>query len=247
MGFLIVFPSAPLDEHEYFGEALLAIKHVISAHLQEMQQKFQQRFDKLEHEVKSRDLVITQLRQHINDLERSYDDSYTVLSQHPGVLTIRREWTPVFFQGSDSISTVISRLDRHSWDDSSNQESLELQDLPESIRPHRAWSPENRSFNADTVIELDSATDTESELGDSDDVPERDNIQGLTHSNWEFEMLAAQMRQQRRSHSFDHSAHAAQLGHGLLRQQSIQGGARGSQARRRLLCRGYSADTGARD
>lgn len=51
---------------------------MISAHLQDMQVKFQQRFDKLEEEVKNRDKVIGHLRQHIHELERSFDDSYTV-------------------------------------------------------------------------------------------------------------------------------------------------------------------------
>lgn len=68
------------QEQEYFGEVLVAIKQVISGHLQEMQEKFQQRFEKLEQEVKSRDEVITKLKSHISELEKSLDDSFTTVS-----------------------------------------------------------------------------------------------------------------------------------------------------------------------
>lgn len=53
---------------------------MISGHLQEMQEKFQQRFDKLEQEVRSRDEVITRLKSHISELERTLDDSFTTVS-----------------------------------------------------------------------------------------------------------------------------------------------------------------------
>lgn len=45
-----------------------------------MQDKFQQRFEKLEDEVKSRDEVITRLKNHIMELEKTLDDSYTTVS-----------------------------------------------------------------------------------------------------------------------------------------------------------------------
>lgn len=72
---------------------------------------------------------------------------------------------------------------------------------------------------------MDSATDTESDFGDSS------SQEALSNTNWEVEMLAAEMRNQRRSASFDH---------GLPTYRSTP------QARRRL-CRGYSADTSRRD
>lgn len=68
------------QEQEYFSEVLVAIKGVISGHLQEMQDKFQQKFESLEQEVKSRDEVITKLKSHISELEKTLEDSYTTVS-----------------------------------------------------------------------------------------------------------------------------------------------------------------------
>lgn len=61
----------------------MAIKQVISGHLQEMQDKFQLRFDKLEQEVRSKDEVIARLKSHITELERGLEDSYTTV-RHVG-------------------------------------------------------------------------------------------------------------------------------------------------------------------
>ncbi|GLV37004.1 Cyclic nucleotide-gated ion channel-like [Carabus blaptoides fortunei] len=199
------------DEHEYFGEALVAIKQVISAHLHEMQLKFQQRFDRLEQEVHSRDIVIGQLRQHIHDLEKCTDDST--------------------YTGSDSIDTVIARTDRRSWDEPNNQECLELQELPESMRPQQAWSPTGDLESV--VLDLDSTTDTESDLGDSSEPGEDADDTYLHNTNWEVELLAAQMRQQRRSASFDQNSSTPRTSH--------------TAAARRRLSRGYSAEAGGRD
>lgn len=57
---------------------VLAIKQVMVAQIQEMQDTFQQKFQKLEEEIKSRDQIINQLRAHILDLEKANDSSYTV-------------------------------------------------------------------------------------------------------------------------------------------------------------------------
>lgn len=58
-----------IEEHEYFGEVLLGIKHVIQNHLREVQVKFQDRFLSLELDVRQRDEVITQLQHRIQELE----------------------------------------------------------------------------------------------------------------------------------------------------------------------------------
>lgn len=66
------------DEQQYFADILLAIKQVMSAHLQELQEKFYQRFEKLEEEVKSKDEIINQLKAHIWELEKSAEESIGV-------------------------------------------------------------------------------------------------------------------------------------------------------------------------
>lgn len=60
-----------IEEHEYFGEVLLGIKHVIQNHLREVQVKFQDRFLSLELDVRQRDEVITQLQHRIQELEEN--------------------------------------------------------------------------------------------------------------------------------------------------------------------------------
>lgn len=52
----------------------------MSSHLQEIQEKYQQKFEKLEEELKSKDEVITQLKAHICELEKTTEDSFTSVS-----------------------------------------------------------------------------------------------------------------------------------------------------------------------
>lgn len=60
-----------IEEHEYFGEVLLGIKHVIQNHLREVQIKFQDRFQNLETDIRQRDDTINQLQRRIYELEKS--------------------------------------------------------------------------------------------------------------------------------------------------------------------------------
>lgn len=59
------------DEQKYYADILISIKQVMGAHLQEIQDKFQQRFEKLEEEVRNRDQIIKKLREHIMELENA--------------------------------------------------------------------------------------------------------------------------------------------------------------------------------
>lgn len=122
------------DEQNYFSEIILAIKQVMSAHLHEMQEKFHQRFERLEEEIKSKDQIINQLKAHIFDLERNTEDSFT-----------------------DSIETVVSK--ETSWEEPSNLELEENSELPQRIlSPRPLWSGREN-----VVLNLDSTTDTDSE------------------------------------------------------------------------------------
>ncbi|XP_044260649.1 uncharacterized protein LOC123008726 isoform X1 [Tribolium madens] len=125
------------DEQHYFADILLAIKQVMSAHLQELQEKFYQRFERLEEEVRSKDEIINQLKAHIWELEKSAEESI-----------------------GDSFETVISR-EHQSWEEPTNEETEELQDLPQHpLTPMHSWRPTPQT----TVLDIDSTTDTE---GDS--------------------------------------------------------------------------------
>ncbi|XP_023310870.1 uncharacterized protein LOC108917159 [Anoplophora glabripennis] len=125
------------DEQQYFADILLAIKQVMSSHLQDIQEKYQQKFEKLEEELKSKDEVITQLKAHICELEKTTEDSFTP---------------------SDSLDTVISK-EKQSWEDPTHEEQEELQDLP---RPIQTWSspPHN------VVLDIDSTETSEAEQTD---------------------------------------------------------------------------------
>ncbi|KAG5878344.1 hypothetical protein JTB14_004442 [Gonioctena quinquepunctata] len=168
------------DEQQYFADILMAIKQVMSSHLHDIQEKYQQKFEKLEEEMKTKDEIISHLKAHICELEQIGEDSFTL---------------------SDSLDTVVSR-ERHSWEDPSNDEQEELDDLP---RPIHAWSPPP-SHNV--VLDIDSTTDTDSDVGESSEAEQTDLVPTAyenSSSNWEIELLAAQIRK-RRSASLDHSA-----------------------------------------
>lgn len=72
------FPGSLDDEQQYFADILIAIKAVMGSHLQEVQDKFQHRFEKLEDEVRNRDETINKLKARILELEKSQEDSFTV-------------------------------------------------------------------------------------------------------------------------------------------------------------------------
>ncbi|KAJ8936228.1 hypothetical protein NQ314_012446 [Rhamnusium bicolor] len=131
------------DEQQYFADILLAIKQVMSSHLQDIQDKYQQKFEKLEEEIKSKDEIITQLKAHICELEKTTEDSFTP---------------------SDSLDTVISK-EKQSWEDPTHMEEEELQELP---CPIRVWSspPHNVVLDIDSTTETSEAEQTDCESGE---------------------------------------------------------------------------------
>lgn len=68
---LFTLQLGSIEDHEFFGEVLLGIKHVIQNHLREVQMNFQDRFLGLELDVRQRDVVIEQLQRRIHELERN--------------------------------------------------------------------------------------------------------------------------------------------------------------------------------
>ncbi|KAL3271749.1 hypothetical protein HHI36_022219 [Cryptolaemus montrouzieri] len=175
----VKFIKATLDdEQQYFADILLAIKQVMSAHLQEMQEKFHHRFERLEEEIKNKEQIINRLRAHIFELERNTEDSFT-----------------------DSIETIVGR--EPSWEDPTNEEQEEIEELTHHpLSPQPAWASRPRT-SEHIVLNIDSTTDTDSDLGDSSDQAGSESGDFENSSNnWEIELLAAQMRQ-RRSASLD--------------------------------------------
>lgn len=73
-----LYSAGSIEEHEYFGEVLIGIKHVIQNHLREVQVKFQDRIFNLERDLRQRDVLIERLQHRVYELEdeenRNNDD-----------------------------------------------------------------------------------------------------------------------------------------------------------------------------
>ncbi|XP_058789212.1 uncharacterized protein LOC131663121 isoform X2 [Phymastichus coffea] len=123
----------------------------------------------------------------------------TVLTARPR----RRRSSPS--SATDSSNT---HSNRRSWEEHSEEETLELQELPRSISPQSLWRDQ-------VAIELESSDESESEgarappagLGAADDDDDEDELEpdvdGLIdaagHNNWEVAMLAHELEKRRRS------------------------------------------------
>ncbi|XP_050306408.1 uncharacterized protein LOC126743388 isoform X2 [Anthonomus grandis grandis] len=193
-----IIKTSKEDEQQYFTDILFAIKQVMSAHFQDLQQKFQERFDRLELELKNKNEIIEQLKSHIYELENMNNDS-------------------------DSLDTIISKH-HQSWEEPTHEEEEELLELPQ---PMNVWPSRSNSV----FLNIESTTDTDSENIDGEgnhsetdptDGETEDNQYENSSSNWEIELLAAQMRQ-RRAASLDHSTGRPLIRNRFLRGSSMDG------------------------
>nr|CAH7739643.1 unnamed protein product [Callosobruchus chinensis] len=129
--------------------------------------------------MRYKDELISQLEEHISKLERTTKNSFTT---------------------TDSLDTVASR-EVHYWEDPTHDAEEDLQDLPRPL-------PDSTSPPQNIVLHIDSTTESESDVcetseGDAQtDDCESGNEFENSSSNWEIELLAAQMRE-RRSASLD--------------------------------------------
>lgn len=171
----------------------------------------------MELEIRKRDEIISQLRSRIHELERrdkpegeDSDDDSTELDVSLEEDTIEDPEDHPFMRDG-SVDTVLTatrpRLrrsppvtettrKRRSWEEHSEEETLQLQDLPRSISPQSLWKDE-------VAIDLESTSD---ESKSDDDRPCRrrrsaDDFAGDEpgHDNWEVAMLAQQLEERRRS------------------------------------------------
>lgn len=190
-----------------------------------MQNKFAHQFSSLELEIHKRDQLITQLQSRIYELERlnpnrsssgndnadSGDDS-TDLDVSLDDDTLRdHDEHPFMRDGSvdtvlgaarssltrSSIPTAEQRCrKRRSWEEHSEEETLQLQDLPRSISPQSLW-------REGVVIDIESSDDDRprrcaSESAADDEEDSIDSDKGP--NNWELKMLAEQLKKRKRSH-----------------------------------------------
>lgn len=71
--------TGSFEEHELFSEVLIGIKNVIQTHLRDVQLKFEDQFQSLDHEIRHRDVMIDQLQQRIQELENGHVSPLNVM------------------------------------------------------------------------------------------------------------------------------------------------------------------------
>lgn len=202
---------------------------------EDMQSKFERQFTSLELEVRKRDEIISQLQSRIQELERKKlrdaDDSGGDSTEHDASMEedLEDDCEDHPFMRDSSVDTVLgstrsrhsssSSRSRRSWEEHSERETLELQELPNSIVPQR--------LREDVAIDLESNSDSRSDeeldvcgrrKGDSDEGDEEDEeeeeeeeeeddddddedkiVRQDGYNNWEVALLAKQLEARRRS------------------------------------------------
>ncbi|XP_054004919.1 uncharacterized protein LOC128890458 isoform X2 [Hylaeus anthracinus] len=221
-GGILQMVSRPREE-EYVGELVSGIKEVIKGRLEDIQSKFERQFTSLELEIRKRDEIISQLQTRIQELEQresqNADESLGDSTEHDASLEEDldddREDHPFMRDGSvdtvlttrshykrSSPSTESASHNRRSWEEHSEEETLELQELPSSIVPQSLWK-------GDVAIDLESNSDSsrsEDELEDragrndsGNDEDDEEEVNQDGHNNWEVAMLAQELESRRRS------------------------------------------------
>ncbi|XP_044583582.1 uncharacterized protein LOC123264374 isoform X1 [Cotesia glomerata] len=221
-GDVVKMLSRPDDE--CLGDLVAGIRDVIQKRMEAMQSKFIHQFSSLELEIHKRDRVISQLQSRIIELERenpgrsssghenldSGDDS-TDLDVSLDEDTLRNhEEHPFMRDGSvdtvlgsarssltrSSIPTVEQRCrKRRSWEEHSEEETLQLQDLPRSISPQSVW-------RGDVAIDIESSDEDlpQRKIDDEDGDDEENSVDSDKPNDWEFKMLAEAIGKRKRSH-----------------------------------------------
>lgn len=168
---------------------------------EDIQHKVEHHFTSLEYEIRKRDEIIIQLQARILTLERNEEQLEDSGDSTEAEGSIEEDCVEhdYPFARDGSVDTVLSarpRLrrsppstdssnNRRSWEEHSEEETLELQDLPCSITPQPLW-------NEDVAIELESNSSRSDE--------EEEGAVGNGRTNdWEVVMLAEQLEARRRS------------------------------------------------
>ena len=195
-----------------------------------LQEDIQVKFTSLELEIRKRDEIISQLQSHIQQLERKKlrraDDSGGDSTEHDASMEedLDDDHEDHPFMRDGSVDTVLGSMrsrDRHSfssvgsssrrsWEEHSERETMELQELPNSIVPQKL-------LRKDVAIDLESNSDSKSDeefdihfsKSDSDEEDEEeeyddeDDDDKITrqdgYNNWEVTLLAKQLEAKQRN------------------------------------------------
>ncbi|XP_028982557.1 potassium/sodium hyperpolarization-activated cyclic nucleotide-gated channel 1 isoform X2 [Diachasma alloeum] len=205
------------SDDEYLGDLVLGIREVIQKRLEGIQSKFEHQFTSLELEIRKRDEIISQLQARIQELEQrelpgndSCDDSTEPDVSMEEDAVDDGEDHPFMRDGSvDTVlggtrprlrrSSTVTEGSRHrrSWEEHSEEETLQLQDLPRSISPQNIWKDE-------VAIDLESNSDDSKSEDDADPPGRRRSADDYAddapgHNNWEVTMLAQELENRRRN------------------------------------------------
>ncbi|KAJ8676573.1 hypothetical protein QAD02_012360 [Eretmocerus hayati] len=217
-----------IDEEEYMGELVSDLRDVVQARMENIQGRFERQCTSLELEIRKRDEIISQLQARIQQLEKPEgsredgdslgdstehdasmeDDLADDNDEHPfmrdGSVDTVLNARPRRRYSSPSSTTDSSTHNRRSWEEHSEEETLELQDLPRSITPQPLWRDDvaiDLPCSDDEAMEGTSGLSREapraSESFDDDDDDELVDENG--HNNWEVAMLAQELEKRRRS------------------------------------------------
>ncbi|XP_046980684.1 atherin-like [Schistocerca americana] len=221
LGTSLLLPSQNGDE-EFFGDIISGIKQVIQGHLEDIQNKFQSRFQSLELEVKRRDEIIQQLQKRIHELENPPQGD---AESHPLVPNGGEESSSdqsdaddqPFMRG-DSVDTVLGSPEtarpraRHdqappapgrcrprppSWDEVSREERVELGVLPPPVPLPLPLppAPKKPSWRQESIsVDLGSSSEDSSESSSSG--AEEEGFDQRAGVSWEVQMLAREMERQ---------------------------------------------------
>lgn len=153
-----------------------------------LQGKFEKQFTSMEFAIREKDEIISQLQARIQELElgEGHLDSGDTTEAEGSIEedpTEECEDHPFMRDGSvdtvlgarhcrRSTSSLDSASNRRSWEEHSEEETLELQDLPRSISPQKSWRD-------DVAIDLGSTS------GESEDDDEEGAARGDQPNDWE--------------------------------------------------------------
>lgn len=193
-----------------------------------IQSKFERHFTSLELEVRKRDEIIAQLQTRIQELEqqesRGEDDFGGDSTEHDASMEedLDDDHEDHPFMRDSSVDTVLttrsrerhssigsSSRSRRSWEEHSEKETLELQELPNSIVPQRLSCEDvaidlesNSDSRSDEEFDIYSRRKDDSDEGDEEDDEEDEDEKILRqdgYNNWEVALLAKQLEARRRS------------------------------------------------
>ncbi|XP_020299216.1 uncharacterized protein LOC109863364 isoform X2 [Pseudomyrmex gracilis] len=215
-------------EEECLDELFSGVADVIKTGLEAIQSKFERHFTSLELEVRKRDEIIAQLQTRIQELEqqesRGEDDFGGDSTEHDASMEedLDDDHEDHPFMRDSSVDTVLttrsrerhssigsSSRSRRSWEEHSEKETLELQELPNSIVPQRLSCEDvaidlesNSDSRSDEEFDIYSRRKDDSDEGDEEDDEEDEDEKILRqdgYNNWEVALLAKQLEARRRS------------------------------------------------